>query len=98
MASVAASGSAPSSVPTLPTASLMASAKPDELPTAPDQAWRGRHGQYVYWIVFSHPAKETVQRLGLRTPAEFDRDAFSKLVVRVHKDCGVRIVETANFR
>ena len=80
-----------------PTTPLLDSAKPDEQPTGPDQTGRGKPGQYVYWIVFSHPTEDSIQRLGLRTPAEFTRDLFSQLMVQVHKDCSVQLVEAANF-
>ena len=39
----------------------------------------GSPGQYVYLIVFSHPKDETVQRLGLKRPSEFDRSSFAQL-------------------
>ena len=42
-------------------------------PTGPPQQGRGTQGQYVYWIVLSHPKPETVERLGLKVPTDFDR-------------------------
>lgn len=80
-----------------PAVALLTLAQPDEQPTGPDQSGRGNNGQYVYWIVFAHPTDSSIQRLGLRSPAEFTRNAFSQLAVQVHKDCGVHILETANF-
>lgn len=67
------------------------------LSDGPVQQGRGCNGQYVYWIVMSHPRPETVQRLGLKTPADFDRDSFRELVVTCHETAGVEVVETACF-
>jgi hypothetical protein len=63
----------------------------------PEQKGRGCNGQYVYWIVMSHPLPDTVQRLGLKTPADFDHDSFRVLVVAAHETVGVELVETACF-
>ena len=67
-------------------------------PTGPPQQGRGVRGQYVYWIVFSHPKPETVERLGIKVPTDFDRKTFSQLVVAAHQECGISIVETASFQ
>ena len=72
-------------------------AAPALVPDGPRQTGRGAHGQYVYWITMSHPRPETVQQLGLRTPAEFDRQTFRELVVTCHERARVEIVETACF-
>lgn len=52
----------------------------------------------MYWITQAHPKPETVERLGLKTPADFTREEFSALVVQVHTACGVTLEETATFR
>lgn len=67
-------------------------------PTGPPQQGRGVRGQYVYWIVFSHPKPETAERLGIKVPTDFDRKTFSQLVASAHQECGVSIVETASFQ
>ncbi len=66
-------------------------------PTGPLQRGRGVQGQYVYWITQAHPKPETVQRLGLKTPGDFTREEFGKLMVKAHKEMGVDLVETACF-
>jgi hypothetical protein len=72
-------------------------ASPDVISDGPAQQGRGCNGQYVYSIVMSHPRPETVQRLGLKTPADFDRESFRALVVACHGTVGVELVETACF-
>ena len=67
-------------------------------PTEPVQQGRGKQGQYVYWIVFSHPKAEAVERLGLKVPTEFDRKSFSQLIVAAHEECRISIVETLSFQ
>ena len=79
-------------------AKFSSKADKEDQPTGPEQKGRGVPGQYVYWITFPHPTDSWIQRLGLRTPAEFDRDSFSELVVKVHHECDVTVVETANFQ
>ena len=78
-------------------AKLLDSAKPDELPTGPEQKGRGQPGQYTYWTTFPHPTEESIRRLGLRSPSEFSRESFAELAVKVHKDCDVSLLETATF-
>ena len=67
-------------------------------PTGPPQQGRGAQGQYVYWIVLSHPKPETVERLGLKVPTDFDRKTFSQLIVAAHQECGIIIAETVSFQ
>ena len=67
-------------------------------PTGPPQRGSGKKGQYVYWIVFSHPEPETVERLGLKVPTDFTRKTFSQLIVKAHCDCNVQIEETVCFQ
>ena len=67
------------------------------IPSGPKQIGRGVKGQYVYWIVMSHPGDEAVERLGLKVPSEFSREEFSQLVVQAHAEVNVEIVETACF-
>ena len=67
------------------------------LPSGPRQVGRGIKGRYVYWITFSHPVEEATERLSLKVPSEFSREEFSQLIVKVHAEVGVEIVETACF-
>ena len=59
----------------------------DETPTGPQQRGRGSSGQYVYWVTHVYPKPETIARLGVWTPDDFDRAAFMELIVKVHKEC-----------
>ena len=45
----------------------------------------------------SHPNPETVARLGLKVPSDFDRASFSELMVKAHGECNIDIIETATF-
>ena len=63
----------------------------------PAQHGRGVQGQYVYWLTFSHPKPETVERFGVKTPAEFTREEFTTLVVDAHAAVEVELVEAACF-
>ena len=67
----------------------------DVRPNGPPQRGRGVNGQYVYWITMSHPTVETVQSLGVKTPAEFTRESFAELIVQAHKSCSINIVAPA---
>ena len=69
----------------------------DGTPTGPNQKGRGVQGQYVYWITMSHPKPETVANLGIKVPSDFDRESFSKLMVKAHKEEDIEIVETVAF-
>ena len=60
---------------------------PDVALTGPSQRGRGVHGQYVYWICMQHPKPETVQRTGVKTPADFDRITFREMLVQSHHIC-----------
>ena len=71
---------------------------PDVELTGPSQRGRGVHGQYVYWICMQHPKPETVQRTGVKTPADFDRTTFREMLVQSHRECGIEIEETACFK
>ena len=66
--------------------------------SGPPQTGRGVKGQYVYWITMSHPRSETVEAHGVKVPGDFDRRSFRELLVEVHGECGVKIVETASFQ
>ena len=55
----------------------------DETPTGPQQRGRGSSGQYVYWVTRVYPKPETIARLGVRTPHDFDRAAFIELIVKI---------------
>ena len=43
------------------------------------------------------PTQAVVASHGLTTPDTFTREQFGKLLVKVHKECGVALVETAFF-
>ena len=43
------------------------------------------------------PTLEVLQRHGLKKPDEYSREEFGKLIVKAHKDCAVKVVETACF-
>ena len=45
-----------------------------------------------------HPKPETVQRTGVRTPADFDRITLRGVLVKSHRECGIEIEETACFK
>lgn len=45
----------------------------------------------------AHPKPETVTRLGICVPKDFDRESFSKLMVEAHAEESVDIVETVCF-
>ena len=66
--------------------------------SGPAQAGQGCNGQYVYWITMSFPSEETVAEHGVKTPTDFDRDAFRVLVAEAHTFCRVELVETACFK
>jgi hypothetical protein len=46
----------------------------------------------------SFPSEETVAEHGVKTPADFDRDAFRVLVAEAHTFCRVELVETVCFK
>ena len=75
----------------------MAEAAQQGEPLGPNQRGRGVQGQYVYWICMAHPMPETVEKLGLKVPSDFDRHSFSQLVVKAHGECDIEIIETACF-
>ena len=54
---------------------------------------RGSNGQYAYWIVMVQPTPAVVASHGLKKPEEFTREEFGKLMVKVHRECGTKIVE-----
>ena len=66
-------------------------------PTGPNQKGRGVHGQYVYWVTMPMPCDETVASLGLKRPTDFTREELCQLIVNVHDECGIEILETAGF-
>ena len=80
-----------------PAAAAAAATPPDGTPTGPLQKGRGVQGQYVYWITMAHPKPETVAKLGLRVPTDFDRGSFSELMVQAHAQENIVIVETISF-
>jgi hypothetical protein len=43
------------------------------------------------------PTPEVLQSHGLKKPEVYTREQFGKLMVKVHQECGVTIVETASF-
>jgi hypothetical protein len=70
-------------------------------PTGPREKRGARAGQprrqYCWWVTFPFPYDQTIQRLQLKTPADFDRDSFSKLCVEAFAHGGWEVQETANF-
>ena len=49
-----------------------AMAEPEALALeGPGQNGRGKHGQYVYWIVMAHPTPETLAQQAVKTPEDF---------------------------
>ena len=49
-----------------------AMAEPEALALeGPGQNGRGKHGQYVYWIVMAHPTPETLAQKAVKTPEDF---------------------------
>jgi hypothetical protein len=45
----------------------------------------------------AHPRPETIERLCLRVPGDFTRDAFRKLMLKAHMENGVSVIETVYF-
>lgn len=64
-------------------------------PTEPNQEGRGVHGQYLYWVTMPTPRDESVAALGLKRPADFTRKEFGELVVQVHEELAMEILQTA---
>ena len=64
----------------------------------PVQAGQGNTGQYVYWIVMSHPTPEHVRQHAVRTPQDFNRTTFREEVLEAHAFCNVDITETMCFQ
>ena len=62
------------------------------------QKGRGVHGRYGYWICMQHPKPETVQRTGVKPPADFVGISFREMLVKSHRECGIEIEETACFK
>ena len=92
---MAAAAAAPEAAP--PASDGIAAADLDLL-AGPPQKGSSKPGQYCYWITQPRPKPETAQRLGLKTPRDFTREEFTKLLVDVHAECNVTLVEAACFR
>ena len=45
-----------------------------------------------------HPKPETVQRTGVKTPADVDKVTFREMLVKSRRECGIEIEETACFK
>lgn len=45
----------------------------------------------------AHPTPEVIHSHGLKKPEDHSREEFGKLMVKVHRECGVEVVETACF-
>ena len=88
--------------PLLPVPSLLADEDMAEIslaePMGPRQSSRARNGLYVYWVTMGHPRPETVEEHGVKVPGDFDRNSFWEIVVKVHGQCGVTVVEAASFQ
>ena len=61
------------------------------------RAGRGRR-QYCWWITFPFPYPETVARLNLKTPAEYEHASFLAEVLAVHQAAQIAPVEIAIFK
>lgn len=71
-------------------------ALPDsDRPSGPVQRGATKNGQYVYWITYPFPTD--AQLSSIRPPNSFSREEFSELVVKVHSECGIDLLETAVF-
>ena len=72
-----------------PAPAVAAPAADADQPTGPQQRGRGSSGQYVYWVTQVYPKAETIARLGVKTPDDFDRAAFMDLTGfnLIVKDC-----------
>ena len=49
------------------------------------------------FVADQQPTLEVLQRHGVKKPDEFSREKLGKLIVTAHKDCAVKVVETACF-
>ena len=66
--------------------------------SGPAQRGRGVPGQYVYWICMAHPTPETLaKKADIKTPADFSRESFTELVVKVHTESGDTVEEASCF-
>ena len=85
-----------------PAGSTAGRTEPDG-PTGPfesgSSARQGRaKRQYTWWITFSYPYPETVARLNLRTPDEFDHQTFQDLILDIHQAANIAPVEMVVFK
>lgn len=55
----------------------------------PAQHGRGVQGQYVYWLTFSHPKPETVERFGVKTPPTLDNGLSFTLEIFIGLLCSL---------
>ena len=53
--------------------------------TGPPQHGRGVQGHYVYWATMPHITDEAIVAQGFKQPAQFTRQSFCELVVKVHR-------------
>ena len=63
----------------------------------PPQVGRGVRGQYCYWITMPMLRQEDLLTHGLKKPSEFSREGFIELGVKVHRECGIDVVEAICF-
>ena len=63
----------------------------------PAQAGQGQSGQYVYWVVMSHPTDDNVRVHSVRKPGDFDRDSFRVELLQAFDFCNIEILETMCF-
>lgn len=79
----------------------LANMPPEQDATGPFQATGTRSGcarrQYCWWLTFSAPYPATVERFGLKSPAEFTRQEFLDVVKAAHAAAGVELEEAAVF-
>ena len=72
-----------------PAASFPWSRTEPDGPTGPyTRAGRTRR-QYTWWMTMAFPYPETVQRLGLRTPDDFDHQSFLALVLEINEAANI---------
>ena len=67
------------------------------LGTGPVRSGQGVADQYVPWICMDHPAPDTVEQLGVKTPDDFDRKTFVELIVEAHRVNAIELLEAVCF-
>ena len=60
-------------------------------------ASRVQEKRAVYWITWPHPSDESVGSFSSKSHGTSDREGFSKTIVDVHTEPGVKLLETCTF-